>query len=48
MPDYFINAMLFGITFGGDIHKSRMPASHFTVGKKGYYHLLFFGIDERC
>lgn len=48
MPDYFVNATLFGVSFGGDIHECRMPASQFAVGDSRQYGLLLFAIYKRC
>ena len=46
MPDYLVDAALFGISFGGDIYKCRMPASHFAVGNGRQQELFFFNIDK--
>ena len=48
MPDYLVDAALFGISFGGDIYKCRMPASHFAVGNGRQQELFFFNIDKGC
>ncbi len=46
MPDYLVDAALFGISFGSDIYKCRMPASHFAVGNGRQQELFFFNIDK--
>ena len=45
MPDDFIDAFLFGIAFGCDIRKSRIPAAYFA-SRDGWKHFFFFFLRD--
>ena len=45
--DDFVNAFLFGVSFGSDVGKSRKPASGFATRQLRKNHLLLFQCDKR-
>ena len=47
MFDELVDAVLFGIAFGGDVHKSRMPTAEFSIAYMRSYFIFLFKIEER-